>query len=276
MKNKGLIYTLIVFFSCLTIALIVLLILLLKGNVRLGNFNFSNTESSELILEKEYDSDFENIDIDIELGNVYIKNSSDDTTKVIIYGDKDRLEYNDKENLDIKYKGRVCVGICFNNEQPKIEIYLSEDALSKVDIDNKYGDVRVDSFNNLALDLKLSYGDIEIDKVNTLEVDSAYGDIDVDEAKEINSSNDYGNVKVGKITSYFNMENDCGDIKIDEVILDKNSSIKASLGNIKIGKTNELYIDAHTSLGDVKVNENNNKSDITLKIENSCGDIKVN
>ena len=72
------------------------------------------------------------------------------------------------------------------------------------------------------------------------------------------------------------MENDCGDIEVNNINLNKNSYIKDEYGDIKIGNTNELYIDAKTNLGKVKIKNNYHKSDITLKIENDCGDIEVN
>ena len=64
--------------------------------------------------------------------------------------------------------------------------------------------------------------------------------------------------------------------KIDSLNLKENSSIHNSYGDIKIGSTNEIYINAKTSLGDTKINNNYQKSDVTLTIDNSCGDIRVN
>ena len=52
------------------------------------------------------------------------------------------------------------------------------------------------------------------------------------------------------------------------------SEISASLGNVEIGKTNEIYIDAKTTLGRTKVNNNYQKSDVTLTIKNQSGDIE--
>ena len=49
-----------------------------------------------------------------------------------------------------------------------------------------------------------------------------------------------------------------------------------NLGDIKILNTNEIYFDAKTNLGDTKINNNYNKSEITLKIQNDCGDIEIN
>ena len=47
------------------------------------------------------------------------------------------------------------------------------------------------------------------------------------------------------------------------------------MGDISVGKTNDILIDAKTSLGEVNIRNNNYKSDITLSIDNSCGDITV-
>jgi len=47
------------------------------------------------------------------------------------------------------------------------------------------------------------------------------------------------------------------------------------MGDVSIGRTNDILIDAKTSLGEVDVRNNDYKSEITLKIDNSCGDITV-
>ena len=78
------------------------------------------------------------------------------------------------------------------------------------------------------------------------------------------------------VNNYLNLTNDSGDIKINNVNLNKNSIIKDEYGDIEINNTNQIYIDAKTDLGDTKINNNFHKSDITLKIENECGDITVN
>ena len=43
-----------------------------------------------------------------------------------------------------------------------------------------------------------------------------------------------------------------------------------------IKSTNDIYIDAKTDAGDVKISKNNRKSDIELNIRTDAGDIKVN
>ena len=48
------------------------------------------------------------------------------------------------------------------------------------------------------------------------------------------------------------------------------------MGDIEIKKTNKIYIDAKTKLGDTDVYKNSRTSSIVLKIDNKCGDIEVN
>lgn len=111
---------------------------------------------------------------------------------------------------------------------------------------------------NASIDIKQDCGDVKLGKV-----------------KDITVKNSYGDIYIEKILNKCIVKSDCGDIKIEEIELKENSSIESDLGNIKIGKTNDIYIDAKTDLGDTKVNTNNRHSEITLKIEGSCGDIKV-
>ena len=72
-----------------------------------------------------------------------------------------------------------------------------------------------------------------------------------------------------------NINSACGDIKVYSVQIQENSSIKSDFGDVKINNSNDIYVDTNVDLGDVKIRNNNRYSDITLKIDSSCGDIKV-
>ena len=67
-----------------------------------------------------------------------------------------------------------------------------------------------------------------------------------------------------------------GDITIREVNLTKDSSIKAVSGDINIEKANDIYVDAHATSGDIKIDDNNRKAPVELKIKTTSGDIEVN
>ena len=86
----------------------------------------------------------------------------------------------------------------------------------------------------------------------------------------------YGDTEIKSVSNKLDMRSNCGNIEIDNVQLIENSSIKSDLGDIKIGTTNDICIDAKVSLGDCKVNNSNRSSEVILSIENNCGNIKVN
>ena len=296
MKNKTLTITLIVILSLLVILLTLFFInVLTNQSFRLFNFNISQKESTNLIFNKEYEEVFENIKIKSNYSNIELKSGIDEQIKVIIYGDEDNLQVNDSnQELDITSKGKTCVGFCFNQNISKIEIYLPSNYSGNIDIDSNYGDVKVATFNNMILNTSLDAGDINVNSLKSGKIKNKYGDITissyskdldieqnagdvkVSEVDTIKVINNYGDIKIEKVNSYLNINEDCGDVIISSINLNESSSIHNSYGDIKIGSTNEIYINAKTSLGDVKINKNFPKSDITLNIDNSLGDIKVN
>ena len=277
MKNKGLIIFLIIllFICCFLLGGILYLGLSNRDGINF-NFGFSQRVSNELIFEKTYEDIFEKINITSGASNIEIKESNDDTSKILIYGDKDLLNINDQKSLNIEYKYKSCIGICFNNRISRIEIYLPEEFNDEIIINNKYGDISVDRFNNSKIDIDSSYGDVRIKGAYEAKVKTSAGDVKIDYVTKAIVDNNYGDIKITDVLSYLDINNDCGDIEINSVNLDTNSTINNNLGDIKIRKTNDIRIDASTSLGDEKVENNNYKSDIVLKITNSCGDIKVN
>lgn len=293
MKSKNLTIFIITLSSILIVFLIFILVYLLNNNSRFY-FNFGDTVSDKLVLDETYDTIFDEIKIDSKTSNIEIKNSIDEKIKLVIYGEEEKLEVNkDNNKLNIKTSEKNCIGFCFNRKIFKIELYLPITYDKKLIIDNNYGDVSVSEFENMEISAKLSAGDINIEKIKSGKIVNNYGDIkingyskklDITEdcgdvyvsaVDDIKVTNKFGDIKINKVNNSLNIKDDCGDIKIDELDIKKNSSIHNSLGDITLGSTNDIYIDAKTNLGDTKVNTSNKKSDITLTINNSCGDIEV-
>lgn len=279
MKNRGLIIFLIVILTLLALAITGGMFMLLSGRGNFGFFNFFNvgrsTVSSELIFDKKYDEVFKELAIDADVGDIYINHSNNNEVTVKIYGDAKQLDVSDEDNLSIRYVAKKCVGICINVEKSKIEINLPKDYDGKLNIINKYGDTKVSEFMKANAEINNDYGDIEIDAINEGKVDNSCGDIKIGTIAVADVDNNYGDIKLEKVLSSLEVNADCGDIKIDEVNIDKNSRIENSMGNIVVGQTNSIRIDAETSLGKVNVRNNDYKSDIILTIDNSCGDITV-
>ena len=137
----------------------------------------------------------------------------------------------------------------------------------------KAGDVRIDGGREI--DIKNDFGNIKIDNVRTLRAKASCGNIKVGEAEYVDIKNDYGDIDVDSVTNYLNIEESCGDIEIGSIDLKNNSRIKNSLGNINIGSTNEVYIDAKVDLGESKINNNYREAKVELEVENNCGNITV-
>lgn len=293
MKSKKTTIFIIVLLSILIILLIFLLIYFLNGN-RKFRLNFGYKVSDNLVLDKTYENIYDEIKIDSKSSYVVVKRSNDEKIKLLIYGDYDKLEVNEETNrLNIITKEKNCIGFCFNTRIFKIELYLPSNYDKKLIINNNYGDIDINEFENMELDVKLDAGDLNIGKVKSGKIENKYGDIKItgysknldiledcgdiyiNETDDIKVVNKYGDIKITKVNNSLNVIEDCGDIKIDNLDIKENSYIDNSFGDIKIGSTNNIYIDAKTDLGDVKINNNYNKSDITLTIKNSCGDIKV-
>ena len=296
MNNKTPKIILIVFLSILVIGLSIFFVnILTNKNFRFGHFSFGHKVSNELVFNQEYETIFDTIKIDSKSSDIEIKEGNESKVKVVIYGDKDETNVEIVNNkLNIKSNEKKCIGFCFNMTIAKIEVYLPSSYSGNINIENNYGDVNIGNFDNLILDAKLDAGDIKVDSLKSgkiknsygdikilgyskeLEIDQDCGDVEVSEVDRIKLENNYGDIDIGKVNEYLQIKEDCGDVKIDSLNLKENSSIHNSYGDIKIGSTNEIYINAKTSLGDTKINNNYQKSDVTLTIDNSCGDIRIN
>lgn len=259
MKNKGLIISLIAFLVIVCVLLICFMVSVINGKHVLTKIFVSDRQSNKLVINETYENNFENVNINVDAGDVYVKNSSDNKVKVLVYGDKENTKVSaNNGSLNVATKEEKCVGFCFNETNTKIEVYLPTDYKNNIIINSKYGDVKVGNFLNASVNIDASTGDIKLGKVSNITVKNSYGDIDVLNA-----------------LGYINIEANCGDIEIKNVNINKNSYIKNDYGDVEIGLTNNIYIDAKTDLGDVDVNHNNRMSDITLKIKNACGNIEV-
>lgn len=294
-NNKPLIITLICLISIVILLLITFLVFSLKGGLKTFRFSFNDEVSTNLLEEKEYENNFSNIKINVNSADIEIK-KSDNNIKTILYGNQEKLKSYDITNndntLNINVKNKNCTIFCLNIKS-RVVVYIPENYDKNITIKNNYGDIEIESFDNAKISIeedcgdvfvesaydinvKNNYGDVKINKVNKAKIEESCGDVKVINANSIKVENNYGDIKIEKVNNHLDIEDDCGDIKIDTIILTENSRIINNMGDIEINNIKDVYIDAKTDLGSVKINNNYHKSDITLKIENDCGDIEVN
>lgn len=202
----------------------------------------------------------ENLKILSNAGDIEIKESTDKKIHITVYGenpDELKVTLNNNE-LNIDFSEYTKKFIAFNFYTNDIIVYIPKEYSKQININSKYGDCKILDLENATISINQDCGDIELGKVKNITIDSKYGDIDIN-----------------TILNKCNLESDCGDININKAEIKEDSSIESNLGDIKISETNDIYVDAKTDLGDTKVNTNNRHSEITLKIQNDCGDIKV-
>ena len=295
MKNNKTPIFLIVLLSLTIIALIFFMITMIdKKHHSYFKLGFITKRIEELQLEETYKNTYDKINIVTDAADIEIKKSENEDIYLKIYSEKDHFKVLDNETeLNIEVTQKKCVGLCINDKISKVELYLPENYNKEINIDNKYGDIEIASFENINFDIKEDAGDIKIEKASIVNINNNYGDIKINEIKNgtikesagdveiqkvdsIDIKNNYGNTKINEINEYVKIDADAGDVKINTLNITKNSNIDINAGDIKINQTNDIYIDAETDLGETKINNNNDKAEITLKIESNVGDIKVN
>lgn len=289
-------YTYIAIFSIIAVSLVGLMIFLINGNIKLTSFKMPGREGKDLILDETYNKKCNSINIESDCGNIYINASDKKEIRVVIHGDEKKHKIscefkNNKLNIVQEQKKKISF-FSFDNIMNRIEVYVPKDYSNKLEINDSYGNIEVDSFANANMDISEScgrvvvkegkeviisndYGDIELNKAKIAEIEDSCGNIKIGQINDIDAKNDYGDIIIKKILNSLNLSDSCGNIKIENLNLNKNSEISDDTGDISIGSTNKIYIDAKTDLGNVKINNNYRKSNVELKIRNSCGDIKV-
>ncbi len=293
-RSKSLIITVIVLLIVVAVSLVGLMIKLMNGGFNAGFKFFNLDDATELVVDKVYDDNISLVDMNVDVADIYIKNSSGDKVRLVIYGEEEDTTYDVLNGkMTVNVKGKSCIGICFNKLKSKVEVYLPSSYEGEIKLSNNYGDIKIEDFVNANIDIKANCGDVDVDSVKEIKVENDYGDVhlgtvkaatiindcgdvEVNEVGRVSIENDLGDIKLGKVLERLDVEANCGDVKISSLNLLENSTIKNDLGDVEIGMTNSIYIDAETSLGDVSVKNNYRESAVVLKIDNSCGDITVN
>ena len=258
MKNNSLIITMIVLLIIIVIGLIALLYFAISGN-----YKFSigvNKENKNIIYDKSYELNAINcIQVESSAGNVKFEEGTNEEVRVVVYGkNNERLEVDlDNNELKINYiQRKIFFGI--NLHANDIIIYLPKNYDKDIKIDLDYGNIEILDLEQATIDIKEDCGNVNLGRIKNVTIKNNYGDIEIEE-----------------VLNKLNIKSDCGNIKINSVKLLEDSTIKSDLGDVKIGLTNEIFIDTHVDLGDIKVNNNNRQSEVTLEIKVDCGNIKV-
>lgn len=239
-NNRGLIITVIILLVMIIVLLTGLMAFVIASN-GLENIGIS---VNSLYYDEKYDSSaIDKLIVDITGGDITVKKSDDNQIRITAHGGKEK-KFNvisNDDTISVEYSGQQ-VNFLKNIELPDIDIYLPEKAFESIEINSNMGDITLKDTIDTNLKISSDLGDIK--------ADSLYGSFDI--------------------------QNDCGDIEINNININKNSSATTDLGDIEIKHTNDIKIDYKVSLGQCDIKNNNTESDIVLTVKTDLGDIEIN
>ncbi len=261
MKNNGLIITAIILLSIVVFLLVMFLVMCLTGRISFRGIMFGfGSKSANVIYDNQFNlEDIQNIEIREDAGDIIIKETSENYIKVVLYGEDSndaKVELNSgKLNVDNTHKKNR---IIFGGRKNGIEIYLPSSYANEIKIKNDYGNCEITDLENATLNIDCDAGNVEIGKVKNATIKC-----------------DYGNVEAKEILNKCDIKANCGNISIDRISIQEDSSIKADLGNIDINNTNDIYIEANVDLGKTNIANSNRNSNVTLKVKCDCGNVTI-
>ena len=261
MKSKGIIIALLIIISVIIFALVIFLVGVLNGRVDMGFLNFGMRKSETIIFDKEYKlEEIDKIEVLSSAGDVTFEESENDEIRVVAYGkENSKLDVQLNNNkLKVDYSKTNNQWISFNRYSNDITIYIPSKYVGEIKVKNDFGECKICDLKDSTMDLEVNCGNIKVGEVKNLEAKC-----------------DLGNIRAEKILNKCNLEANCGDIKIEELQIQENSSMKCDLGSVKIKRINDIYVDANVDLGSTKLGKNNRQSEVTLKVDVDCGDLKI-
>lgn len=255
---------------------IILLAIMILGILKKGFLFPLDSPKEELYNEVYLEKDIHKLSVELVPTDITIKESPDANVHVIIYGKKarqDKFSLNlQGGNLKISEKTKFCLGFCFFNEE--VIIYLPKSFMKNIDLKTTSGDITISQDLNSNLDISSVSGDVYIKGANKIKGKTTSGDIEIDKALETELKTTSGDITLGQSGNIY-ASSVSGDIDINDLIVSGSAKIKTTSGDVEIDKINDAYVETETTSGEVTINNNNRKSNNTLKIETVSGDITV-
>jgi len=259
-----------IFYKILYILVIIKLILLFVNySVKIYGYDLFNKNNKYIEVDKnnyKYKKlDFNkiyNIKI-IDSAKVILKENKDCDKILIKYYDSDDLKY----NIDVKDDTLMLKNTNLKHKYKNLElnILLPKKILKNIDINNKNGDVDIDSYKSKNVIIKNTNGNanIKIDS-NIFEIKNKNGNIKIsnnsDDVKikntngNINFSGNSNKIKIGNNNGNVYFNGVSNDIKINNMNGKINCDIKGNKDDYNI---NFKTVNGFTSINNIKIDKNN-------------------
>lgn len=294
--NKTVTIILIVLLSLVAIVASLFLGFMIKGgyNINILTFNIDNSYSENLLDKQEF-IDVEEINIKSDVADIFIEESTDKKITIELYSEEAEEHFIKEENgtveAKLKNKHKIRFGLLKKNS--KIIVKIPKDYDKKIFVESETSDVKLDSFENLSLDIAVTTGDLEAKDLKKLKSSATTGDVKVNNIKEasisvttgdieintidsIDITTTTGDVKINQINNKIKSEQNTGSIRLGTVVVNEDSSIKTTTGDVRINTLTNAYINANTKTGDLRINNNDRTLENEIVITTTTGDIRVN
>lgn len=261
MKSKTGIILAIILLSILILALIVFFVnCLITGRAFTVSWNVFLTDNTNVVLDETVPlGDITDINLSQNFGDIHIQKSVDDAIHIQAYGKSaDELDWSVSGNhLTIQSKKNTLHSFWRMNKSDLI-LSLPSSYAHKITVKADCGTCYVEDFANASFHIDCDAGNMEMGKV-----------------KNITATCDCGNIEIREITNQCNLKVNAGNVHVQKLDIQEDSSIKADMGNVTIEEISDIYIDAKVDLGNSNIRHNNRSSDITLTVNCDCGNITI-
>lgn len=288
MKYKKLIFV--------SIILIVIGLLASVTTLAANQFDFSELDQS--IVSKTYDinSDFDNIDCDLEVSDLNIFLTTD-TKNYALCLEKENIKFDVKvenNSLVIKenYENKM-----FSFGKTEVALYLNKNTIQSLNVTTDSGDICIiDNFNinNIKIEgktndvelmwlvandinIQVTTGDVWANKViaNNMTVTTSTGDIEIDDCKISNDLSlkvSTGEIELSnaEIANTLTINVKSGDINLDHITC-KNIQVTATTGEVELKDViASMNMNIETSTGEVELHHCDANA---IDIKTSTGDV---
>ncbi|TDM05315.1 DUF4097 family beta strand repeat-containing protein [Macrococcus lamae] len=209
--------------------------------------------------EETLDKTFNNIDINMALGDVEIKENNDSSTRIEIQHAKSEKTFQYKvEDQTLKvhndnklHKFNFNFGMSDDNEG-KLIIYLPKKTYDKLDISSDVAQIDIQSINVKSADLNVDVGEINVEELKTETIDFSVdtGEINLKGLEKATTIN--GTVNIGEANFIyverpdnvtFNIDTDIGDVNMNGIAEDNGVIGKGTAKvNVKVD-TGDVEVD---------------------------------
>lgn len=242
----------------------------------------TETEDNDVAFSEEFDySIVKSINLKVDSANVFIEEVPDwENFRVEILGVPGC-----EKKFDVNYEGEA-LNILSNGfidgftnlyiDVPEIRVSVPKTYARDIFVDLTLGDVNVGELKDAHVSLKVDSGNAFVKAAQSLEADVECGDFTCENVTNAKVKAELGDIVIDYINSWCDLSAECGDIKVEDLFIDKNSNLKVEFGDIVVGKTNDIKIESKIDVGQTTINGSNPASPVTLTVLTDCGNVNIN